>query len=138
QKRQEVEGKECLDAPGVLQKHRGDLVHGLDLLEALLDGRLTFVSLKHLRSGEAAIVAQQRIHAVTFLVVGDGSLIKAPLEVVAAARDASISGVRSGATTASLLEGVFGARDAFDFEVPADVVALEYLLHFQIDAGGWG
>ncbi len=111
-------------------------MHALDLLEALLNGRLTLVSLKHLRDGEGAIVAQQRIHAVTFLVVGDGSLIEAPLEVVAAARDASISGVRSGSTAASLLEGVFGARDAFDLEIPAHVVVLEDLLHFQIDASG--
>jgi len=37
--------------PLVLQEHRGDFVHGLDLLEALLDHRLALVGLQHLGVG---------------------------------------------------------------------------------------
>ena len=40
---QEVDGEQGLDARGVLEEHRGDLVDGFDLLEALLEGRLALV-----------------------------------------------------------------------------------------------
>ena len=48
EQREEVEGEQRLDAALVLQEDRGDLVHGLDLLEALLDGGLALVGLEHL------------------------------------------------------------------------------------------
>jgi hypothetical protein len=49
-------------------------VHGLDLLEALLDGGLPLVGLEDLGRGEAAIVTEQRVlrrvpdHAASGLV----------------------------------------------------------------------
>ena len=39
----------------------GDLVDGLDLFEALLDGRLAFVGLEDLGGGKLAVVANERI-----------------------------------------------------------------------------
>ena len=45
---EKVQREERLDAPLVLEKHRSNFVHGLDLLEALLDHRLALVSLKNL------------------------------------------------------------------------------------------
>jgi len=42
------EREQRLDAALVLEEHRGDLVHGLDLLEALLDHRLALVGLSRL------------------------------------------------------------------------------------------
>ena len=38
----------CFFFVGLLQEHGRDLVHRLDLLEALFDHRLPFVGLKHL------------------------------------------------------------------------------------------
>ena len=51
QQRDRVQGEQRLDATLVLEEHRGDLVHGLDLLEALLDHGLALVGLEHLRGG---------------------------------------------------------------------------------------
>ena len=59
----------------VLEEHGRDLVDGLDLLEALLDGWLAFMGLEDLDGGEVAVVANERIHAVALLVVIDGGLI---------------------------------------------------------------
>jgi hypothetical protein len=47
QESQEIQGEEHFDAARVLEKDRGDIVHGLDLLEALLDGGLTLVGLQY-------------------------------------------------------------------------------------------
>jgi len=57
----EVEDEERLDAPFVLEQDRRDLVDGLDLLEAFLDGGLSLVRLEDLARGQSFIVRQQRI-----------------------------------------------------------------------------
>ena len=79
----------------ILQENGRDLVHGLDLLEALLDGRLAFMGLEDLDGGEVAVVANERIHAVALFVVIDGGLIDGPFQVVATERYASVLGVGS-------------------------------------------
>jgi hypothetical protein len=59
---EEVQGEEeRLDAPGVLEEHGCDFVHGLQLLEALLDLRLPFMGFEDLGRGKVTIVANQRI-----------------------------------------------------------------------------
>ncbi len=134
EKSQEIQGKERLDAHGVFEEHGRDLVHGLDLLEALLDGRLPFMGLEDLGGGQVTVVAKQRIHAVALFVVVDGGLIDRPFQVVAASGDSAVLGVGSGTTAVSLLEGVLGAGDALDLEVTARMVLLEDQLDLQIDA----
>lgn len=47
EKRQEVYGEERLDSAFVFEKHGSHFVHGLDLLESLLDHGRTLVRLKH-------------------------------------------------------------------------------------------
>jgi hypothetical protein len=58
--REEIESEERFDAPLVLEQHRGNFVHGLDLFEALLDHGLALVGLKHLGRRHAEIVGDQR------------------------------------------------------------------------------
>ena len=65
-------------------------MHRLELLEALLDARLALVGGEHLGGREAAVVAQQRIHAVAALVIGHGLLVRCPLDVVTPAGDLAI------------------------------------------------
>src|SRR6185312_4344755 len=98
------------------QEYRRDLVYGLDLLEAFLDGGLAFVSFQHLSGGELGVVAQQWIHTIAFLIVRDGGSLHGPLQIVAATRDAPIGGVRSRASASGLLEGVFLAHCALDLQ----------------------
>ena len=47
EKCQKVHGEERLDSAFVFEKHRSHFVHGLDLLESLLDHGRTLVRLKH-------------------------------------------------------------------------------------------
>jgi len=49
-------GEQRLDAARVLEEHRRDLVDGLDLLEALLDGWLALMGLEDLDYGEVSVV----------------------------------------------------------------------------------
>jgi hypothetical protein len=53
-----VQGEQSLDAALILEEHRGDLVHGLDLLEPLLDHRLALVGLQYLRGSELTVIGQ--------------------------------------------------------------------------------
>jgi len=96
------EREQRLDAALVLEEHRGDLVHGLDLLEALLDHRLALVGLEHLRGAELPVVGHQRVHAIALAVVGDGLLIGAPLHVKAPLGDLAVGGVGPGAAATGL------------------------------------
>jgi hypothetical protein len=80
QQSEEIQSEQRLDAARVLQEHRRDLVHGLDLLETLLDGRLAFMGLEDLDGSEVAVVADERIHAVALFVVIDGGLIDSPFQ----------------------------------------------------------
>ncbi len=110
-------------------------MHSLDLLEAFLDGWLTFVGFEDLYSGEIAIVANERVHAVAVLVVIDGGLIDGPFQVVATERDAPVLGVGSLPAALLLFEGVFWARDPLDLQIPAYPVLLEDYLDLEVDTG---
>ena len=83
-----------------LKEHRRDLVHGLELLEALLDARLPLVSGEHLLGREVVVVGQQRVHAVAVLIVGNRLRVQRPLDVVAPAGDLAIGCVGSRAAAA--------------------------------------
>ena len=120
----------------VLQEHRRDLVHGLQLLEALLDARLALVGGEHLGRREAAVVGQQRVHAVAALVIGDGRLVHGPFDVVAAAGDLAIGRLGSRAATTCLLEGVLLAHHARDLQVSAHAVVVQDLRDLQVDLCG--
>ena len=85
--REEVQGEQRLDAPLVLQEHGRDLVHGLDLLEALLDGGLALVGVEHLGRREAAVVGEQRVVNVIRDSVGT---IGTPTEFFTRLSDAGI------------------------------------------------
>lgn len=60
EEREKAQGEERLDACLALEEDRCDLVHGLQLLEALLDAGLVLVRFQDLRWREAAVVGQQR------------------------------------------------------------------------------
>jgi hypothetical protein len=64
EKHEKVECEERFNAVRALQEQWPDLVHGFELLEALLDGRLALVSFQYLSGSEVASVGQQRIHPV--------------------------------------------------------------------------
>jgi hypothetical protein len=132
---QEVDGEQSFDASGALEEHRGDLVDGFDLLEALLEGRLAFVGGEDLGGRQGPVVAQQRIHAVGLFVVGDGLWVEGPLEVVAPASDLAVLGVGPGPSATGLLERMVLADGALDLEVVADPVALEDLGDLEVDGG---
>ena len=117
-----VEREQRLDASLILEEDRGDLVHGLDLLEALLDHGLTLVGLEHLSGGELAVVGHERVHAVAPAVIGDGVLVCVPLHVKAPLGDLAVGGVGAGTTAARLLEQVLLANDSVGLQVAADVV----------------
>ncbi len=61
EKSQEIQGKERLDAHSVFEENGRDFVHGLDLLEALLDGRLSFMCLEDLGGSQVTVVTNERI-----------------------------------------------------------------------------
>ena len=112
------------------------LVHGLELLEALLDHGLALVGPQHLRGGELAVVAPQRIHAVAATVVGDGVFVEGPLHGQAPLGDLEVSGVAALATTSGLLEHGLFAHDAADLEATRGVVLVRQQLNVQVDLGG--
>ena len=58
QQRQEVHGEESLDAAWIFEEHRCYFVDGFELLKALLDGGLSFVSLEDFSRGKVAVVGQ--------------------------------------------------------------------------------
>jgi hypothetical protein len=72
ERREEIDGEGCLDARGVLQEHRCDLVHGFQLLEAPFEPRLSPVSFEDLLWCERAVIGYEAVHAIGLLVVGDG------------------------------------------------------------------
>ena len=87
-------------------------MHGLDLLEALLDTRLALVGDEHLRAREGSVVGPQGEHAVGALVAGNGLVIERPLDVEASLGDLAVGGVGPGAPAPGLLVEVlldFGA-----------------------------
>ncbi len=135
QEREEVEGKERFDPALVLEQDRGDLVHGLDLLETFLDRGLALVGLEDLRSGEGPIVAQKRVHPVTLPVVVDRRLLQLPLQIPAPARDPAVGRLGSGPSSAQLPEGVLFPSQAPDAEVAGQLTALENLLDPLVDLG---
>src|SRR5437773_11026299 len=61
--------------PSFFRNTGADLVPRLDLLEALLDRGLALVGREDLGGREAAIGAEQRVHAVALLIVVDGCLV---------------------------------------------------------------
>src|ERR1019366_4328593 len=130
---QEVEVEQGFDSAFVLEEHWGDLEDGLALGEALLDGGLALVGLEDLGIGEGAIVAQERIHAVGFAVVGDGGLIdrEAYLPVLLAL--ALVVGVRSRAAAAGLAELVSEFVDQFDPQVAPHPIAAQHALEVLED-----
>ncbi len=132
----EVQGEQRLDASLVLQEHGRDLVHGIDLLEALLDRGLALVGIEDLGGREAAVVGECRVHAVAFLVIGDGGLIEGPLEVVAAPGDFAVDRVGPGPATLVLLLAVLFAHAAAYREITPSVVVFQDLGYAQIDLGG--
>src|SRR5438132_7046214 len=85
---------------------------------------------------EAAIVAEQWVHAVTLLVVIDGCLVERPVDVVAATGDLAISGMGSRPTAPRLFEGVLLTHRAAHLDIAANVVVLEDLGDFEVDLGG--
>src|SRR6185312_12863669 len=134
EKREEVDGEERLDARRVLQEHRGNLVHGLQLLEALLEPRLSLVGFEDLLRGERAVIGNERVHAVGLLIVGNGGGIDRPLEVVAAVGDTAVCSVRSWPAATGLLKVVLGAHGAGGLHIAAYVEVLKDLLDLQINA----
>lgn len=111
-------------------------MHGLQLLEALLDAWLALVGGEHLGRREAAVVGHQRVHAVACVVVGDGLLIHGPFDVVAPPGDLAIGRAGARAAAARLLEAVLLAHHARDLEISTHAVALQDLRDLQVDLRG--
>lgn len=133
---EEVEREKSFDAPFVLQEHGRDLMHALDLLEALLDGWLALVGGENGCGREGAIVGEQRIHAVAVLVVVDGGFVEAPGDVIAATDELAVGGIGAWAAAPCLLEVVLLAHQALDFEVAPDAIVFEDLGDLQVDLCG--
>ena len=136
-RRDDVEGEQRLDPPLVLEEHRRDLVHGLDLLEALLDHGLALVCLEHLGVAERAVVGHQRdtCHRSCGRRRWPSSSMS-HVQVEAPLGDLAVGGVRAGAAAPRLLEDVLLADDAADLEVAAHVVLVQDELDLHVDLGG--
>src|SRR5215469_8542453 len=107
-------------------------MHGLELLEALLDHGLALVRLKHLRRRQGSIVGDQRVHPITDVVVGNGGFVDRPLDIEAPLCELAISGVGPGTTAPSLLVQMLFAHDAADFEITSDMMVMENGFDLQI------
>jgi hypothetical protein len=130
------QGEERLDAPLILEEDGSNFVHGLDLLEALLDHRLALVGLEHLGRRPRPIVGDQRIHAVALVIVGNGQLVDRPFDVEAPLGDLAIARVGSWSAPPRLLKGMVFAHGALNLEVASNVVLFENSLDVKIDIGG--
>jgi hypothetical protein len=66
------------------------------------------VGLKHLGRRQAAIVGHQGVHAISFVVVGDRRIVRAPLDVEAPLGDLAVSGLGAGAPSLRLSSAMKG------------------------------
>src|SRR6266850_2110645 len=57
EKSQEIQGKERLDAHRIFEENGRDLVHGFDLLEAFVDGRLPLMGVEEGKQGVVGSVS---------------------------------------------------------------------------------
>ena len=73
------------------------------------------------------------VHPVAPVVIGDGFFVGLPLDVESGLGDLAVGSIRSRATALRLLEAVFLADGARDFEVASDGVAIENRLDLEID-----
>ena len=90
---EEVKGEQGLNGPLVVEKYGCNLMHGLNLFEAFLGHRLPLMSLKHFSRRQFAIIGHLWMHSVAFVIVDDGLLVGAPLDVKTPFGDLAISGL---------------------------------------------